>query len=439
MKPHPKAPRQAHPRSLLPEAGPPRRKTAADSRQSWAGEDPTGRKIFLWSFLLLLIFSFYLLYTLLLPLLNTIILGIIFSAICYPLYRRCLGLTGHRAIPAALLVIACLMFLVILPISLFIIGLLPQASQSVSAVTRWLQTTDPAAILNFTLEPLLTLLKTHFPELDLHSLDFKQDMISISSQMGQYLIASGTYILRNTAMFIGHLCVIFLFMFFALIDGEKWLRRLEYLLPIKPEQTSVVMENLRRMSRAVLVGGFCVAALQGIAGGVGFALVGIPALFWGTVMAFAALVPVFGTGLVWGPAVLILFLSGEWKSALFLLLWCGIGVTSIDSILRPLLLRDGARVSVLFIFLSILSGIMTFGMLGLLYGPIILGLVVVMLDIYSQEYKSILEARSLKPFDSATPPSAHNVATRFRRRSYVQEKWLRRNSVEKKRMPGGKR
>jgi predicted PurR-regulated permease PerM len=371
-------------------------KAAGTDSQDWAGEDPAARKIFLWSFLLLLIFALYLLYTLMQPLLNTIILGLIFSAISYPLYRRCLGLTGNRPIPAALLVICCLMFLVILPVSLFIIGLIPQAGQSVADITRWLQTTDLGALLDTALAPVLSLLQEHFPEINLESLEFKQNIVAFSSQMGQYLISSGTYILRNTAMFLGHLCIIFLIMFFALIDGKTWLHRLEYLLPLKPEQTIIVIESLRRTSRAVLVGGFCVAALQGIVGGIGFAIVGIPALFWGTVMIFAALVPVFGTGLVWGPAVLILFLTDEWKSALFLLLWCGIGVTSIDSILRPLLIRDGARVSVLFIFLSILSGIMTFGMLGLLYGPIILGLVTVMIDIYRQEYKSILETRSLR-------------------------------------------
>jgi predicted PurR-regulated permease PerM len=371
-------------------------KTPRGKFQGLAGADPTARKIFLWSFMLLLIFSLYLLYALIRPLLNTIILGLIFSAISYPFYKRCLGLTGNRPIPAALLVICCLMFLVILPISLFIIGLIPQASQTVANITRWLQTTDPGALLDTTLAPLISLVQTHFPEINLEALDFKQDMVAFSSQLGQYLITSGTYILRNTAMIIGHLCVILLIIFFALIDGNHWLRRLEYLLPLKPEQTIIIIESVRRMSRAVLVGGFCVAALQGIAGGIGFALVGIPALFWGTIMVFAALVPVFGTGLVWGPAVLILFFTGEWKSALFLLLWCGIGVTSIDSILRPLLIRDGARVSVLFIFLSILSGIMTFGMLGLLYGPVILGFVVVMIDIYSQEYKAILESRSLR-------------------------------------------
>jgi predicted PurR-regulated permease PerM len=168
---------------------------------------------------------------------------------------------------------------------------------------------------------------------------------------------------------------------------------MSYLFPMKAEQTAVMIESLRRMSRAVLVGGFSVAVLQGIAGGIGLALVGIPALFWGAVMAFAALVPVVGTGLVWGPAVIFLLIMGRWQSALFLALWCGVGVTSIDSFLRPYLLRGGAKVPVLFLFMAILGGVNVFGMLGILYGPMILGLVAVMLDIYAEEYHDILQNR----------------------------------------------
>lgn len=365
-----------------------------DTKPVWAGENPAGTKLFLWFFLALLLFSLYLMYNLVEPFLNTIIVAFIFSAICYPFYRRCLKLVGGKQMLAALMVLICLMFLAVLPITIFIAGLIPQASESIAVVNNWLQATDIADILDVHIAPLTLWLEEHFPGIDLGALDIKSNIVAFSSRAGQYLLSSGTQLLGNTVMVVTHLFLMFLIMFFTLIDGHRWLERLEYLLPLKPEQTTIVVESLRRMSKAVLVGGFCVAALQGLVGGIGLAIVGIPALFWGTVMAFAALVPVVGTGLVWVPTVVMLLVTGSWKAALFLSIWCGIGVTSIDSVLRPLLMRDGAQVPVLFIFLSILGGVMTFGMLGLLYGPVILGLVVVMIDIYSQEYKSILENRT---------------------------------------------
>ncbi len=369
-----------------------------DSRSLCAGtEAPVGNKLFLWFFMGLLLFSLFLLYSLMRPFLHTIILACVFSALSHPLYKRCLRFTGGRRVPAALIVLLGVTVLVVIPICLFVAGLIPQARISIAAVNQWLGDAHIGDTFTRYVDPALQWVQDRFPELNLAAMDIRGSILAASRNIGQYLLSSGTYILGNTLLFFAHALLIMLIMFFLLIDGEALVRKLEYLCPLKPRQTAVVIESLRRMSRAVLVGGFCVAALQGLVGGIGFALVGIPALFWGTVMVFAALVPVVGTGLVWVPAVIVLLLKESFGEALFLTLWCGVGVTSIDSILRPLLMRDGAKVPVLFIFMSILGGVNVFGMLGLLYGPMILGLVAVMLDIYGEEYQSILESRKLSP------------------------------------------
>ncbi len=190
-----------------------------------------------------------------------------------------------------------------------------------------------------------------------------------------------------------HFFLFLVALFFFLKDGAGMVARLKYLTPLREEQQERILDTLRRVSRSVLAGGFLVAALQGVVGGVGLAFVGIPALFWGTVMALSAFVPVVGTGLVWAPAVAFLLFTGEWKSAVFLALWCGILVTSIDTFLRPYLMRDASGVPVLFLFLAILGGIQAFGVFGLLYGPIILTFAVVMLKIYADEYKEQLKSK----------------------------------------------
>ena len=349
-----------------------------------AGDRPEGRKLFLWFFLALLLFSLWLLYYLLEPFIHTIILSCVFTAISLPFYKRCLRLTGNRRMPAALIVILCITFLVVVPICIFVAGLVPQASSSIAAVNQWLGSAHLGDTLDNYIQPLLQLLHAHFPEIDISLTDIRSNILALSRSSGQYLLGSASAFLGNTVMFFAHLLLVLLFMFFLLMEGESLVRRIAYLFPMKPEQTNIVIDNLRRMSRAVLVGGFCVAALQGITAGIGFAIVGIPGLFWGTVMVFAALVPVVGTGLVWVPAIIVLLIMNEWQHALFLAIWCGVGVTSIDSILRPLLMRGGANVPILFIFLSILGGVNVFGMLGLLYGPMILGLVSVMLNIYAE-------------------------------------------------------
>jgi predicted PurR-regulated permease PerM len=359
-----------------------------------AGEHLTGGKLFLCFFLALLLFSLCLLYYLLEPFVHSIILSCVFTAISLPLYKRCLRLTGNRRMPAALIAILSITVLVVVPICIFIAGLIPQASASIAAVNQWLGSAHLGDTLNTHLQPLLQWLHEHFPEFDISLTDIRSNILAVSRNVGQYLLGSVSVFLGNTLRFFTHLLFILLFMFCLFMEGESMLRRLAYLFPMKSEQTAVVIESLRRMSRAVLVGNFCVAALQGIAGGVGFAFAGIPALFWGTVMACAALVPVVGTGLVWVPAVIVLVIMDEWKRALFLAIWCGVGVTSIDSIVRPLLMRGGADIPLIFIFIAILGGVNAFGMLGFLYGPMIVGLVSVMLNIYAEEYQDILQSRN---------------------------------------------
>jgi predicted PurR-regulated permease PerM len=165
--------------------------------------------------------------------------------------------------------------------------------------------------------------------------------------------------------------------------------------PLHEDQEDAILLNLRSVSKSVLVGGLLVAALQGLAGGIGLALVGIPALFWGTVMGFASLVPVVGTGLVWMPACLYLLLMGQWQSSLFLFVWSAVGVASIDSFLRPYFMRGSAGMSTFFIFMSIMGGIKVFGMAGVLYGPLILGFTMVMLRLYGEEFSEVLSSRSV--------------------------------------------
>lgn len=359
-----------------------------------AGDLAEGRKLFLWFFLLMLIFSLYLLYYMMQPFLHSIILACVFTAITYPLYQHCLGLLGGRRIPAALMMIVFITLLLAVLVTIFVAGLVPQAKTSITAVNQWLAGAHLGDTLNTHLDPILQQLQEHFPELELSIKDIRESLTSISSRTGQYLISSASSIVGNTLTFIANVLLTLLIMFFFFIDGENLLKRLAYLFPMKPDQTAIIIESLRKMSRAVLVGGFSVAVLQGIVGGIGLAVVDIPPLFWGSVMAFAALVPVVGTGLVWVPACIFLLIMDQWKSALFLALWCGLLVTSIDSVLRPILLRGGAKMPLLFLFMAILGGVNVFGMLGILYGPMILGLVAVMLDIYAEEYNDILSHRA---------------------------------------------
>ena len=346
----------------------------------------------------LLLFSLYLAYLLAQPFLHAIIMGIVFAALSWPIQKRTLRLAKGRPIFASLLTMFILIVCILLPAFIFLTRLIPQAATSLGNISIWLTqydvnstTVSNSAVYTYALE----FIKNHLPFIDINSIDLKASMLDLTKTLSQDILKGITTIVSNALTFALHFLLLLLIMFFMLLDGPSLLSRFMYLFPLKEGQTDTIMERLRAVAKAVLVGGLLVALLQGLAGGIGMAIVGMPALFCGAMMAVASLIPVLGTGLVWIPITIWFFLNGMVWQGVFTLIWCGVFVTSIDSFLRPLFMRNSANLSIFFLFMSILGGLKVFGLLGLFYGPLILGFAVAMLSIYAKEYSDVLTSHQL--------------------------------------------
>ncbi len=110
-------------------------------------------------------------------------------------------------------------------------------------------------------------------------------------------------------------------------------------------------------------------------------------------MVVLSIVPAVGPALIWIPAVIYLFLLGKVWAAWGLLIWCAVVVSSIDNLLRPRLIGRDARMSDLLILLSTLGGIILFGAVGFIVGPIIAALFVTVWHIYGEVFRDWLPAR----------------------------------------------
>ena len=347
-----------------------------------------------WFILGLLAIGLYLAYTLLIPFANTLVLAVVFAALFAPVYKYFLNRFNGRESFASLVVLLAVVVVVIVPLTLLIMGLIPQMRQSVISITGWLAAGNLDDIFTRYLTPFFAWIHEEAPFLDVTAESAKADIIEAARRIGQEVLGvSANFVGRTLTLFL-HFLLFLVALFFFLKDGAGMIARLKYLTPLREEQQERILDTLSRVSRSVLAGGFLVAALQGTVGGIGLAFVGIPALFWGTIMGLSAFVPVLGTGLVWVPAVCFLIFNDSWESAIFLCVWCGVLVTSIDTFLRPYLMRDASGVPILFLFLAILGGIKAFGIFGLLYGPVILTFAVVMLKIYADEYQEQLKSKS---------------------------------------------
>jgi predicted PurR-regulated permease PerM len=162
-------------------------------------------------------------------------------------------------------------------------------------------------------------------------------------------------------------------------DGKRMLGHLMNLVPLGPKRRAKLTKYLAEVTRAVVYGHSLTALAQGALVGIGFAIVHLPSpVVFGVLAALAALLPGAGTGFVLIPAVLYLAFDGRWGAALFLGIW-SVGIALCDNILRPYLTQQHAAVSTLTVFVGVIGGVVAFGLIGLVLGPVLLSLIIALL------------------------------------------------------------
>jgi predicted PurR-regulated permease PerM len=192
-----------------------------------------------------------------------------------------------------------------------------------------------------------------------------------------------------------NLFVMFFTLFYFLKDGPIFLRKVSNYLSMQKKKYAEIVKRLKEVTHAIIYGNMLVALIQGVLGAIGFLVFGISSpLFWGMAMAFLALIPYLGTGLIWGPAALIIFLDGIFQNS-NLLVYKGVGlffygliiVGGIDNLIKPRLIGAKAKVHPALIMIGILGGIFLMGPIGIVAGPLILSLTAIIIEIYLADRK----------------------------------------------------
>jgi predicted PurR-regulated permease PerM len=205
-----------------------------------------------------------------------------------------------------------------------------------------------------------------------------------ADQFAGYLAGKLGAILRHSAAFLFHLCVMLLVMFYFYRDGDQILERVRELLPFEEEHRGRMIRGTRDLIVASVTSSLVAAALHGILGGVAFAVTGLSApIFWGVMIAFCSFVPVVGSALIWVPASVALFLQGHHGKAILLLAICAGVVNVLENLVRPWLISGRAEISGLVVFISVLGGIAVFGLLGVVLGPTIVAMGASVLELYA--------------------------------------------------------
>ena len=168
--------------------------------------------------------------------------------------------------------------------------------------------------------------------------------------------------------------------------GDVWLDARPY-IPFSAENTEKLGKRFKDVTVSTVIGTGVTAAIQGALLGVAFGVLGLPnALFWGVVTMALAILPVVGSGLVWGPAAIILILQGRPLAGVLLMLWGAVVVGSVDNFIRPVIYRRFSQVHPLITLVGAIGGVSQFGLLGLLIGPLALSYCFELIRMYREEY-----------------------------------------------------
>jgi len=315
--------------------------------------------------------------------LMAILLAAIFSSLAQPLYISICAMLKNRKNLASFVTIMIIFLVVFIPIGILLGMVANEAIKISSSVKPWID--------NWMNQPnAFERLSEAYPSLN--SLNQYHDIIL--QKAGEFVGKISNIIVSGVSSFtlktIGFVFQFFLFlysMFFFLSEGKEMLAKITSYAPFSPDSMNGILNKFTSVSRATIKGTAVIGIVQGGLQGIAFWILGIEsAIFWGTVMAFASIIPVVGTAIVWFPAVIILALTGHLIKAIILGLFCSLIVGSIDNLMRPWLVGRDTQMPELMILFSTLGGLSLFGIVGFIIGPVIASLFITAWDIYEETF-----------------------------------------------------
>jgi len=329
-----------------------------------------------------------------------LILAAILSSVFFPLYKRATKITGQRKKLASFLTCSFIVFVILIPLSLFIYQFITEAAAAIQNIYTRVQNGALDPIIEWKSNGLFSSVREKLlPIIDLETIDLSQ--YNLGDRITESLTTTATSLgkqvtefAKNVALVLFHFFIMIISMFFFFKDSNYIVKSLMHLSPLPTTHNENIVTKFKAISQATLFGIFLTAIIQGILGGIGFTIAGITnPIFWGTLMALFALIPFMGTFVIWGPTALYLIIGEHYAPGIFLLIWGGGVVSTIDNFLRPYFIHGRARTYPLFTFLSIIGGLSAFGLVGLILGPLILTLTFVFIEIYEIEYQGVLHQK----------------------------------------------
>ena len=352
--------------------------------------DQGSRYMILWFFLGVFTASCVLMGWLLWPFLSVIILAIVVTGVFAPVYRFM-----HRKLNStisSLLTCVLIFFVLFLPLSFFV-GILANEAWDLYLTAR-------GALQN---KPLMELLEKSdiFGTINLFLAKFKiqitgeqlnRAIAEIGRVVGLFLYEQARSITTNILKFIVNFFFMLIIIFYLLIDSPRLVAFIVKLSPLPEDQDQKLIQKFKDIAAAILLGNGLGGVIQGTLGGIVFAIFGLKSPFlWGVIMGLLAFLPIVGIGAVFVPAAIFLFLQGRLAAGVFFLVFYIILSGGIEYFFKPKLVGKRVRMHTLIVFLAIIGGLKLFGILGIIYGPLVVTAFLTLAEIYQASYQQMIE------------------------------------------------
>ena len=341
-------------------------------------------------FLLVFFISMFFLGKVLWPFWSILVLSFLLSNLFRPIY-----LFFHRQLsPSFASVLTCMLIIavVFIPLIFFILSL----SSEALSLYHWGRDNKIGLMVQIFIQesPVITHIQEYLNEF---GVDFKPTQISDSLS---YLAKMGGLLLYNQAsawaanimQFLALFFVMILVIFFLLIDQPKLIDYIIRLSPLPDDEDRLLLAKFEEIATAILKGNGICGLIQGVLGGAVFSIMGLNSpLLWGCIMAILAFLPIFGIGLVMIPTAIILALNDRIAAGIFLFIFYLVLSFSIEYLVKPKMVGDQVKMHTLLVFLSIIGGLSVYGVLGIIYGPLIITAFLTLSEIYLKKYDQYIQ------------------------------------------------
>lgn len=323
---------------------------------------------------------------------SDVVLGLLIAGAIRPLYLWLLARFKGRRTLAAMVVTALVMIAAAVPTALLATSLSQQAASAYQVIhDALIQESSEQALggdgwIGRHARRICEALGIEYSPAAIRSA-----AIDGATSVASYLTSQLNTFLTNVIAAVYHFALMVIVVFYGLVDGPALKRRIFDLSPLPDEEEELIVTKFKDVGSAILFGSGSASALQGTLGGIAMWIAGIPSpLFWGAVVAIFAFLPLVGTNIVIIPATAYLLFKGRLLTGIAFFVFCNVQGLLIDNLLTPRLVGGRMKMHSLVIFLALIGGISTFGMGGLIYGPLVAAFLLTILDLYERVYRQRL-------------------------------------------------